>query len=66
MDDDDVEAPRRHREISNVALAHAAMAQARALKTIAGEQQHVERQVDTKSAFEIGAEHFQNAAGAES
>ena len=64
MDDDDVERARRHREIVDVALPHAAMAQARALDAGAGEQQHVERQVDAEPALEVGAEHFQDAAGA--
>ena len=54
----------RHREIVDVALPHAAMAQARALEPRAREQQHVERQVDAEPALEIGPEHFQDAAGA--
>ena len=40
------------------------MAQSRALEPVARQQQHVERQVDAESAFEIGPEHFQDAAGA--
>ena len=35
-----------------------------ALEAGAGEQQHVERQIDAEAALEIGAEHFQHAAGA--
>ena len=64
MDDDDVEGAGRHREIVDVALPHAAMAQARALDAGAGEQQHVERKIDAETALEIGPEHFQDAAGA--
>ena len=52
MDDHDVERARRHREIVDVALAHAAMAQARALDARAREQQHVERQIDAEPALD--------------
>ena len=44
----------RHREIVDVALPHAAMAQAGALEPRARERQHVERQVDAEAALDVG------------
>ncbi len=64
MDDDDVERACRHREIVDVALAHAAMAQARTLDARARQQQHVERKVDAETALQVRAEHFQDTPGA--
>ena len=64
MDDDDVEGVLRQREIVDVALAHAAMAQARAVEPRARQRQHVERQIDAEAALDPRPEQFEHAPGA--
>ena len=64
MDDDDVEGILRQREIVDVALPHAAMAQAGAVEPRARERQHVERHVEAEAALDRGPEQFEHAAGA--
>ena len=54
MDDDDVEGILRQREIVDVALPHAAMAQAGAVEPRARERQHVERHVEAEAALDRG------------
>ena len=49
---------RRHREIVDVALPHAAMAQARALDARARQQQHVEREIDAEPALDVAGRTF--------
>ena len=55
VDDDDVERILRQREIVDVALPHAAMAQARAVEPRARERQHVERHVEAEAALDLRA-----------
>ena len=55
MDHDDVEGVLRHRQLVDVALAHAAMLQAGALEPRARERQHVERHVDAEPALDARA-----------
>ena len=64
MDDDRIERIGRQCEIVDVALAHAAMLQARALDARARQRQHVERQIDAEAALDVGAEQFEHAPGA--
>ena len=64
MDDHDVEGIARQRQVVDVALAHAAMLQARAVEPGARERQHVEREVDAEPALELRAEQLEHAAGA--
>ena len=64
MDDDDVEGILRQREIVDVALPHAAMAQAGAVEPRARERQHVERHVEAEAALDRRPEQFEHAAGA--
>ena len=64
VDDDDVERILRQREIVDVALPDAAMAQAGAVEPRARERQHVERQVEAEAALDRGSEQFQHAPGA--
>ena len=64
MQDDDVEGIVGERQVVDVALAHAAMLQARALQPVARQQQHVERQIEAEPALDLGAEQFEHAAGA--
>ena len=64
MHEHDVEGFARQREIVDVALAHAAMFQARAIEPRAREAQHVGRQIDAEPALDRGAEQFQHAPGA--
>ena len=55
MDDDDVEGILRQREIVDVALPHAAMAQAGAVEPRARQRQHVERHVEAEPALDAAA-----------
>jgi hypothetical protein len=64
VDDDEIERIPRQREIVDVALPHAAMAQAGAVEARAGHRQHVERKVEAETAFDLGSEQFEHPAGA--
>ena len=64
VDDHHVERVARQRQVVDVALPHAAMAQAGAVEPGARHGQHVEREVDAEAALEVGAEQFEHAAGA--
>ena len=64
MDDDDVEGIARQSQIVDVAVAHAAMLEAGAIEPLARQRQHVERQIEAKSALDVVGEQFEHAAGA--
>ncbi len=64
MHDHEIEGVLRQFEIVDVALAHGAMAQAGAVKPRARQRQHVEREIKSEPARDVGAEQFQHAAGA--
>ena len=64
VDDDDVEGIARQSEIVDVAVAHAAMFEARAIEPRPRQRQHVERQIKPEPALDIGGEQFEHAAGA--
>ncbi len=64
VDDDGVERILRQREVVDVALPHAAMAQAGAVKPRARQRQHVERHVEAETALDATAEQLQHAPGA--
>jgi hypothetical protein len=53
MNDDGIERGRRKCEIVDVALAHAAIFQTRAFEG-ARNRKHIERKVDTETAFDLG------------
>ena len=64
MDDDDIEGVVRDREVEDVALANAAVANAGMIQPRAGEGQHLAAEIDSESALDLGAEHFKYPAGA--
>ncbi len=55
VQDDDVEGIVGQRQVVDVALAHAAIFQARALEPVARQQQHVEREVEAEPALDLAA-----------
>ena len=64
MDDDGVEGVLGQREVVDVALAHAAMAQPGAIEPRAGEREHVEREIESQAALDARPEQFEHAPGA--
>src|SRR6476619_745637 len=56
VDEDDVKRIVRQREVVDVALSHAAVAQPGAIETRARECQHIERQIKPKAAFDLRPE----------
>ena len=64
MHDHEIEGILRQFEMVDIALAHAAMAQAGAIKPRARQRQHVERKIKTEAALYARTKHFQHAAGA--
>ena len=64
MNNDDVEGIARQRQVVDIAVTHAAMFEAGAIEPLAGERQHVERQIEADAALDLGREEFEHAAGA--
>src|SRR5262249_37472079 len=52
----------RYREVEDVALADAAIADAGVVEPAAGECQHLAVEIDAEAALDLGTEHFQDPA----
>ena len=64
VDDNRVEAVLRQREVVDVALAHAAMPEPRAIEARARQRQHVEGEIEAEAALDARPEQFEHAPGA--
>src|SRR6202042_1910920 len=67
VNDHDIEAAGRERQIVDVAMTHSTVLQSGTVEAGAGKREHIERQVEPKTALDPAGEQLQHAsrAGAE-